>query len=242
MGYTKQYTYVDGTVLSATDHTSNESELQRYVNQEITSSDVGTDTIVGESIATPRFVSAVQTADFVTKTVQGISKIRLPQEYSWFTATTKSDSQISTSVEDYQTLTDTGAEVVIRQNSTKVMITFYAKAFGQTNSTVTRSPGNGRWDNQFLLIYEKDGILTEFAGTETYVFEKYTGTIPTPGLPGGAAIDAGAAGTACGHRSIMMTRMLTLNAGRYKFSVAVNAKVEKGNINCQTFTVETFQV
>jgi len=216
--------------------------LQRYVNQQIEDSDVDTDTIVGESIATPRLISAVQTADFVTKTVQGVSKIRLPQEYAWFTATTKSDSQISTTVEDYQTLSNTGTEIVITQNNTKVMITFYAKAFGQTNSNFTRSPGNGRWDNQFLLIYEKDGILTEYAGTETYVFEQYTGTGPTPGLPGGPAINCGAEGTAGGHRSIMITRMLTLNPGRYKFSVAVNAKVEKGNINCQTFTVETFHV
>jgi len=242
MGYTKPYTYVDSTVLSADNHSSNEQALKEYVNQEITDTDVDTDTIVGESISTPRLITSIQTADFVSKTLQGVSKIRLPQEYSWFTSTTKSDNQISTTVEDYQSLTDTGSEVVITKNNTKVMITFYAKAFGQTNSTVTRSPGNGRWDNRFLLIYEKSGILTEYTGTSTYVFELYTGVVPTPGAPGGAAVDAGAGGTAGGHRSIMITRMLTLDAGRYKFSVAVNAKVEKGNINCQSFTIETFHV
>jgi hypothetical protein len=132
MGFTQPYTYVNDTVLSATDHASNEDKLRSYVNQEIEDTDVDTDTIVGESIATPRFVSVVQTADFVTKTVQGVSKLRLPQEYSWFTATTKSDNQTSTTVEDYQPLSNTGAEVVILKDSTKVMITFYAKAFGLT--------------------------------------------------------------------------------------------------------------
>lgn len=236
MGFTKQYTYVDDTVLSATDHASNEIELRGYVNQEIEDTDVDTDTIVGESIATPRFVSAVQTADFVTKTLQGVSKIRLPQEYSWFTSTTKSDNQTSTTVEDYQTLVNTGTEVVITQDSTKVMITFYAKAFGQANSTFTRGPGNGIWENQFVLQYEKGGLITRYDGTRSYVWENYSGFL------GSVNVDPGAQGTPCGHRSIMMTRMLTLDAGRYKFSVAVNAKVEKGNINCQTFTIETFHV
>ena len=237
MGYTKQYTYVNDTVLSADNHASNEKALKEYVNQEIISSDVGTDTIVGESIATPRLITSVQTADFVSKTIQGVAKIRLPQEYSWFTSTTKSYNQTSTTVQDYQTLVNTGAEVVIVKDNTKIMITFYANAFGQLNSTASLSAGNGLWDNEFVVQYELNGIITRLSGTRAYVFEDYVGAL------GGAAVyDPDANGNACGHRSIMMTRMLTLSTGRYKFSVAVNAKVEKGNINCQTFTIETFHV
>tara|TARA_R110000787_G_C13342136_1_gene438279 strand:- start:75 stop:791 length:717 start_codon:yes stop_codon:yes gene_type:complete len=238
MGYTKQYTYVNDTVLSADNHASNEKALKEYVNQEIVSSDVGTDTIVGESIATPRLITSVQTADFVSKTLQGVAKIRLPQEYSWFTSTTKSGNQVSTTVQDYQPLANTGAEVVIVKDNTKIMITFYAKAFGATNSTATKAPGQNLWDNEFLLQYEKNGLITRLAGTRSYVFENDTTGSSSPLPP----IDAGANGNQAGHRSIMMTRMLTLSTGRYKFSVAVNAKVEKGNINCQTFTIETFHV
>jgi hypothetical protein len=239
MGFTKPYTYVNDTVLSATDHASNEDKLRSYVNQEIEDTDVDTDTIIGESIATPRFVSSVQTADFVSKTLQGVSKLRLPQEFNWFTATTKSDDQTSTTVEDYQTLSNAGAEVVILKDSTKIMITFYATAFGQKNTTVTYSKGNRLWDNLFALQYEKDGIITRYNGTRAYVFQDddSSGVTPVAGNP-----DPGEIGSAAGHRSIMMTRMLTLSAGRYKFSVAVNAKVEKGNISCQSFTIETFHV
>jgi len=236
MGFTKQYTYVDGTVLSATNQASNEDELRLYVNQEITDTDVDTDTIIGESIATPRLVSSVQTADFITKTLQGVSKIRLPQEYSWFTSTTKSNNQTTSNVQDYQTLANTGAEVVIIENNTTIMITFYAKALGQPNSTVTYSSGNRQFDNQFLLQYEKNGLVTRFDGTSAYVFQNDTIT----SIPVGK--DPGLEDTAAGHRSIMITRMLTLNAGRYKFSVAVDPRIEKGNINCQTFTIETFHV
>lgn len=236
MAFTKPFTYVDGAVLSATNHASNEDALREYVNQEIIAADVSVDTFVGESIATPRLITSVQTGDFVSKTLQGVSKLRLPQAYSWFTSTTKSDNQTSTTVEDYQSLSNTGAEVVITKDNTKVMITFYAKAAATKNSTVTRGPGNGKWDNKFLLQYEKSGLITQYNGSRMYVWENFTGAL------GSGVLDPGFEGNGCGHRSIMMTRMLTLDAGRYKFSVAVNAKVEKGNINCQSFTIETFHV
>jgi hypothetical protein len=236
MGYTKPYTYADGSVLSATNHASNEDALREYVNQEIAAADVSTDTVVGESIATPRLITSVQTGDFVSKTIQGVSKIRLPQEFAWFTSTTKSNNQVSTTVQDYQPLSNTGAEVVITQANTKVMITFYAKAFGPINSTFARSPTGSGWENQFLLQYEKDGLITRYAGTSMYVFENDTT------LTGSGTIQPNDTGAARGHRSIMMTRMLTLSAGRYKFSIAVNPKIEKVQINCQTFTIETFHV
>jgi len=236
MAFTKPFTYVDGAVLSATNHALNEDALREYVNQEITASDVSVDTIVGESIASPRFITAVQTGDFVSKTIQGVSKIRLPQEYAWFTSTTKSNNQVSTTVQDYQPLSNTGAEVVITKANTKVMITFYAKAFGLLNSSFTRAPSGSGYENQFLLQYEKDGLINRYVGTSMYVFENDTT------LTGSGTIQPNDTGAARGHRSIMMTRMLTLSAGRYKFSIAVNPKIEKGNINCQTFTIETFHV
>jgi len=237
MGFTKPFTYVDGAVLSATNHASNEDALREYVNQEIVASDLSTDTFVGESIATPRFVSSVQTGDFVSKTVQGVSKVRLPQEYAWFTSTTKSNNQTSPDVQHFQPLNNTGCEVVIYKANTKVMVTFYAKAFGPMNSTVTYSSGNRLWDNVFQLQYERNGLISRFAGTKSYVFQNDPTSTPVGGAP-----NPGAKNTASGHRSIMITRMLTLNAGRYKFSVAVDSKIEKGNINCQSFTIETFHV
>lgn len=238
MGFTQPYTYANGTVLSATDHASNEDKLRSYVNQEIEDADVDTDTIIGESIATPRLVSTVQAADFVTKTIQGVTKLRLPQEFSWFTSTTKSDNQTSFTVEDYQTLTNTGAEVVITKPNTKVMITIYFKAFAQVSSSATYGPSDELYNNDFLLQYEKEGLTTRYDGTRNYVFENNTsGTTDSA-----QTIIPSDKGNASGHRSIMITRMLTLSEGRYKFSVAVNARVEKGNINCQSFTIETFHV
>lgn len=237
MAFTKPFTYVDGNVLSATQHASNEDALKEYVNQEILASDISNDTVVGESIAAGRFVSVVQTGDFVSKTVQGVSKIRLPQEFAWFTATTKGFEQTNDDVQHFQPLNNTGCEVVIYKPNTKVMVTFYAKAFGALNSTVFRSPGNALWDNIFQLQYETNGLITRFAGTRGYVFENSATATPAAGNP-----DPNARGTGAGHRSIMITRMLTLNAGKYKFAVAVNSKLEKGQINCQTFTIETFHV
>jgi hypothetical protein len=69
-----------------------------------------------------------------------------------------------------------------------------------------------------------------------YVFENDTTNT------GSGTIQPNDTGAARSQRSIMMTRMLTLGVGRYKFSIAVNPKIEKGQINCQTFTIETFHV
>lgn len=238
MAFVKPYTYVNGNVLNATDQESNELALQRHVNQQIVSADVANDSIVGESIATPRLISAVYTADFVTKTIQGVSKLLSKHDFAYFSSTTKGKNQTSTTVEDYQSLNTTGAEVFIPVDSTKVMITIYFKAVGDENSAKQanqRNPGPGMWDNRFELLYEKDGRITSYDGTRNYVFEEANSLSL-------GALNPSAKSTAAGHRSIMITRMLTLDKGRYKFSVAVNPKIEKGNINCQSFLIETFHV
>jgi len=241
MGYTKAYTYVDNTVLSATNQASNEDGLREYVNQEIIAADIATDTLTGEIIALPRIISTVYTTDFVTKTLQAQAKIRVKQQYAWFTSTTKGINQVSTTVQDYQSMYDTGAEVYIPVDNTTVMITIAFKAFAQENSTVAESPGQGRWANQFILQYEKDGVYKRYDGTRQYVFENTTAADSTL-EPVKTGLDSGRSGIPAGHRSIMITRMLTLDAGRYRFTVVLNPKVEKGNINCQSFTIETFHV
>lgn len=241
MGYTKSYTYVAGSVLSATDHASNEDGLRKYVNQEILASDIGADTLSGEVIALPRIISTVYTTDFVTKTLQGQSKLRVKQQYAWFSSTTKGNNQVSTTVRDYQSIYDTGAEVYIPKDNTTVMITVYMKAFAQANSTVTEGPSNGRWHNQFILQYEKLGLYYRYDGTRQYVFENTTAADSTD-EPIKTGISGNFSGIPAGHRSIMVTRMLTLNEGRYRFTMVVNPKVEKGNINSQSFTIETFHV
>ena len=135
MPYIKSYTYVDNDVLTATNHASNEDGLREYVNQEVVAADITADTLSGEVIALPRLIPTVYTTDFVTKTLQGQSKLRLKQQYAWFTSTTKGQNQVSTTVQDYQSMYDTGAEIYIPNDNTTVMITVYMKAFAQENST-----------------------------------------------------------------------------------------------------------
>lgn len=237
MGYTKAYTYVDGTVLTGDDQASNENGLKQYVNQEITSADVDNDSVVGEVIASPRLVSSVYTADFISKTIQGVSTLRLPQKYTWFTCTTKGNNQTSTTVKDYQTLSNTGSEVIIYQDYTPVMINVYLNAYGYENGTFVHGANIGKWSNQFVLVYEVNSKITYLTGTSQYVFED-TAAAKNANEP----LEAGATDNACGHRSVMFTRVLTLNRGRYKFAIAINSKVDRGNINVKTFTIETFHV
>ena len=171
MGYTKPYTYVDNTVLNVTDHINNEESLREYVNQEVVATDVPNGSFVGECIATPRIISAVNTIDFVTKTLQGHNRIRLPDNYAYFTSTTKSDAQTSYTLSDYQAIPNSGFEVKIQKANTKLMIVACFKAFSDDNFVgAPRGPGNGRFDSNLKLQQELNGITTQFAGTINYVF------------------------------------------------------------------------
>jgi len=241
MPYIKSYTYVDNDVLTAANHASNEDGLREYVNQEIVAADIAADTLSGEVIALPRLISTVYTTDFVTKTIQGQSKLRLKQKYAWFTSTTKGINQVSTTVQDYQSIYDTGAEIYIPKDNTTVMVTVYMKGFAQENSTAAKGAGKGRWNNQFILQYEKLGLFNRLSGTRQYVFENTTAA-DAAAEPVKTGLASGKSGIPAGHRSIMVTRMLTLSAGTYRFTMVVNAKVEKGNVNSQSFTIETFHV
>jgi len=236
MGYTKPYTYTDNTVLDVTNQSNNEESLRKYVNQEVVVTDIPNATFVGESIATPRIVSTVNTIDFVTKTIQGHNKIRLPQNFAYFTSTTKSDGQASYTLFDYQAIPNSGFEVNIQTANTKIMIVAYFKIYSDNNiHTPPRGAGNGRFDSNLVLQKEIGGITTQFLGTKNYVFEQ-------SGSPSGSTPDAGASDESGNNRSIMITRMFSLAVGLYRFNFAVNPRVEKGFVNCQSVTFETFHI
>ena len=84
-------------------------------------------------------------------------------------------------------------------------------------------------------------MYNRYDGTRQYVFENTTAA-DSASEPVKTGLASGESGVPAGHRSIMVTRMLTLNEGRYRFTMVVNAKVEKGNVNSQSFTIETFHV
>ena len=92
-----------------------------------------------------------------------------------------------------------------------------------------------------LYFSMKNWLYQRYDGTRQYVFENTTAADSTD-EPIKTGISGNFSGIPAGHRSIMVTRMLTLDAGRYRFTMVVNPKVEKGNINSQSFTIETFHV
>jgi hypothetical protein len=235
MAFVKPYTYIDTAVLNAADQESNEQALQTYVNQEIITTDISAQSINGDNIATPRYISSVNNMDFVTKTIQGNALLRQPQQYAWFSSTTKTDAQVSTTVEDWQHVMNSGAEIFIPPSITRqIMYTAYIIGHGYDNNIVIGNGGpiNGLWDNNIQIQIETDGVETRYSGSRQYVFEG-------AGVSSGA-VDPDAGGNASRYRAMMFTRILTLPSGYHKLCLVVNPKLERMNISCQSYFIETF--
>jgi hypothetical protein len=235
--FVKPYNYIDGIIPQAINQEDNEEALKHYVNQEIIAGDIDNDSLSGDNIVPPRFISVVNNADFCSKTVQGISKIRNPQQYNYFTSTTKNYNQTSTTIIDYQSIPNTGAEVNVPSGMTAiVLITCYLKAycFDNIGSIAAGGSGNGMWASQVQLQQESNGIKLRYPFTNQWAFE---GTGTALGVR-----DPGAQGNAARNRALYFSRQISLTEGDYKFCMIVNPNVEKGHISSQSFIIETFYI
>lgn len=239
MSYTKPYIYVDGAVLQNIGQQANEESLKMFVNQEILTTDLDTNSFTGDNIAQYRFISPVYSIDFITKQVQAKNRLRKTIDYNYFSSTTKLGNQTNANVQDFQTLPETAVEVIVDpeapQGFAEVLWTCYVKAFAGNNSNVAKGQGNGLWENKFILQIENaNGNISRYDGVRQFVFEG-------AGTPLGT-LDPADEGDSARHRSLMFSRKFQLTAGRWRLSLAVDPKVERGNINSQGTFVETFYI
>jgi hypothetical protein len=240
MSFSKPYTYVDGNVLNASDHASNEQELQLYINQEILQSDIDNNEVLGVSLAPPKVIGVTNNIEFTTKDIYGINKTRNELDFSWFTGTTKAEFQGSANVTDYQSIPNSGFEVRISDASTaKVMITAAFKLFVLTNSTATNADDDDALasDIHLFSVNDSDQTPEKKAGTDNYVFQPKGTALSVNKDPG-----IGADQRQRNHRYIMVTRMLDVSVGATKFYFAINNRGERGNVNCQSVTYEVFYI
>lgn len=240
MSFSKPYTYVNGNVLNATDHSSNELELQLYINQEIIQGDMDDDSILGVCLAPPRVIGVTNNVEFTTKDIYGINKTRNPLDFSWFTGTTKAEFQGDPNVTDYQSIPNSGFEVHIAGvTSAKLMINAAFKVFVMDNSTATNAENDDALPSDIHLFSVNDTDQTPEieAGTDNYVFQQPGSALAPNKDPG-----IGEGERQRNHRYIMVTRMLDVSEGTTKFYFAINNRGERGQVNCQSVTYEVFYI
>ena len=234
MAFTKPYTYVDGTTLTADNQHQNEEAAKVYVNQEIVVADVGTDFKFDE-IEAGEFMPITNDHKFASSFIAGQNTDNSRRNRTYFTSTTKANTQTSAGSVVYRDLFACGKQIVLDQ-SAWVVITFQAALIAFDNSTTTGGDGQGKWENKLLLKhidYTQDNPTPDYiAGTRGYVFE---GAGTSSGV-----LDPNAGGNRASKRQVMFQFALNLPRGKHDLNVAVNPKIEAGYASARNFLVEVF--
>lgn len=235
MGYTKPYTYVNGTVLSADDHESNEESAKVYVNQEIEKADITPNSLETTDIANYRYISVGENFDFVTKGVYGNTDTVKHTNRSYFSATPKRNQQEVLNVIQWQHIEGGCVTVDVDRSNADIVITVYAHVIVNDNLLgVVGSPGQKWWQNQFALIKDDGGGIID---THQYVFQG-AGSVAAP-----VGLDANSGGNDASHRQFTFTyRTVANTAGRYRFALVCNPMAEIGYTTAKSITAEVFYI
>lgn len=240
MSYTKPYTYVDGVVLSATDHDSNEESAKVYVNQEIEKTDIVANSLESTDIANYRYISTGGNFEFVTKGVYGNTDLISHTNRSYFSATSKRNQQTTPNVVQWQHIEGACIELDIDRNNVEVLITCYAHVIILDNLLgVVGAPGQSKWQNEFFLLREDlvANTIGALLGTGQYVFGG-AGT-----YPGAPYLDPNDGGYGAARRQFTFTYRTVVNtAGRYRFSLVCNPMSEIGYTTAKSMTAEVFYI
>ena len=250
MAYTKPHTYVDGNVLSADQHNQNEASAKKFVNQDIRQADFKENTFNTQDLSTGELQPITNQYDFPTGETQGFSKGSEVTNRAYFTSNIKAARQTSNTLEVWTSLYDSVDSIEMQQNG-KVFITFYGAFVSVENTVVAK----GFWDSKiYIRLVNEDGAEAYHGETLAYTFEEINW--PAGGAVSGSVNPFGASGTpplvgllATGpdedikrslRRPIAFHDLITLNKGRYRLSVVINAKVEEGFVSSRSFSTEIF--
>lgn len=245
MPYVKPYTYVNGTVLNATDQDNNDSTAKIYINQGILQIDYDDLTFETSDFQRGELDPIVNHHQFTTGEVWGrFNDSAITRDRSYFTAHTKTNNvtQISATSKQYQAIYECG-DTIVMEHDGSVFFTFGASVISQSNDVNTK----GKWDSRVYLMISTPStpVPTIIQGTRMYSYEETTavgsagttdpGSVNYTGLP--AARD-----DFNQNRRWMQFQWMVNNlpAGVYRFFVAVNPKVEMGYSTARQFTMEVF--
>jgi hypothetical protein len=247
LAYSKSYTYADGTVLTADNQNSNDEAAKFYVNQEVIQADFSNDFTTSD-IARGEVEPILGSHSFTTGHIYGGSNSKTTLERAYFTSHIKPTIQTSNSLYIYTPLYETGTEVDMEYDGL-VIYDFGGTFISQANDVQS----NGKWDSiLYLQVTNIDSKqVTLYSNTASYTFEEsdvnnaYSGNHDPFGDYGNIPAsfsqedpeDQYSTRRWCG-----FCQYISLSAGRYAFTVVVNAKVEQGFASARSFNIEVLYV
>jgi hypothetical protein len=234
--YTRDYTYANGTVLTAANQSANEEGAKKYFNQDIIQGDILSESLDFDDIEAGIYNPINDSMKFMSGYICGQNKTVYPLDAAYFTSTTKTADQTSTTSTDYQDLHGAGEQIYLEETA-DVIITFEAAFNAYPNSTVSGGPGNGLWENKILLRHTDytAGTTSFLASTRGYVFE---GT----GTSAGTLDPDGFSSEERRYRQVMFTHRLSLSAGYHDLQVCINPKVETGKVTARNLLIEVYYI
>lgn len=248
MPYSKSYTYADGTVLTAANQNLNDEAAKHYVNQEVTQGDLAS-TFDTEDIQRGELEPITSSHSFTTGHIHGLSNGVDQVSRAYFTSHIKPSIQTVNDWYVYTPLYETGTEVNMEYDG--IVLYNFGGTFASSPNDVQ---ANGFWDSViFLQVTDlSTGDVTRYGNTRAYTYEE-TDVISTAasgntdpfgatGQPSSTLGDEDPENQYSVRRWCGFCQSISLDKGRYLFTVVVNAKVEKGYTSARSFTIETLYV
>ncbi len=237
MPYTKPYTYVDGTILTAPNQFSNEESAKEFINQEISSADYAVGKFDYDEIEAGEFQPVTNNHKFTTSYIAGKNIDVSVNNRCYFTSNVKANNEQGTSI-SWCDLWNAGEQVQIVEGTAKVIITFEGAFIGQDNDTAAGGGviTNEKWDNKIVLRHtdytSSPSTTTFIEGTRMWGFEGL-------GTSGGA-VDPNAGGRGADRRQVMLQYVITLDRGLHDLQLCINPKIQYGWLSARNFLVEVF--
>lgn len=248
MAFVKPYTYTTGAVLTAANQNLNDEAAKLYVNQQVVSGDISSNTIDTDDISRGEIEAISKSMRFETGNHYAAHNGIDPITRAYFTSHIKPRAQTSNSLLLFPPLWETGTEVSLEYEA-DILFDFG----GTFISTENDIQSNAWWDSLVFLemVNLANGDVTRYGVTRSYSFEEVEPDSSNP-APGGSVDPFGGnyIANTLGNdadtkfalrRWIGFRKVLSgLSPGRYLFRTVVNPKVEQGFASARNYTIEVF--
>lgn len=230
MSFTQPHTYIDGAVLDADTHTSNEEACKVFVSQELTVGDIIIRSLETVDISEGSYKPITADYCLITGCLYSNHIFHTDLTRAYATSTAKNNNQKGV---QWQSISGAGKAIVL-SHPAEVLISFAVNMWAEATAVVANNGGlgEGKWVNEIRIQTESSsGLIIQNAGTRNYVFGP-EGTTDT--------LDPHAELQMAQQRYINVSLLIQLPAGIHYLQAVIDPRSEQVYARARNFVVEPF--